>query len=491
MRGPHAPPPAGRAPLSARTAALLLLAFGAVWLLALAGTAVTPPLDNVEQSIWLRSLQWGYYKHPPLPTWLAAAATAAGGHGPLPLYLLGAACTLASLLIFWQLLRECRGPQFAHVALLAALCVTFYNGRLYYFNHNVVMMPAIAAMVWACWRLSVRPSLATWALLGLCAGLGMLAKYQTAVAGVCVLLWWLQLRGWRHPVHRVGLWLGAAVAALVFLPHALWLWQHDFAPLHYAQHSSLGVGLAPLARLKHTLLWLADWLFNRPVLAWLVLAAAWWGARPQPGDGAAAPTATAPEASRRFLLLWGMAPALMMALLGLALGTDLQLQWLTAFTLWTVAAVMVLLPSRALAWPARRAAGRAFAAAQVLLLAQLLLSSVYGPERWRSVHWRNFPSDRLAQGVAQPARELLGGPIDIISGPYKEAGALALRMAEHPRVLIDGKLAISPWISAEELRSARVISLFPAAELPAGAYRAMPGWAWRPGGPDHPKTPSP
>lgn len=461
---------------------MLLLAFGALWLLMLAGTAITAPQDNVEQSIWLRSLQWGYYKHPPLSTWLAAGAAALGGYGPLPLYVLGAATTLAALWMFWQVLRECRGSGFAHIALLATLCVTFYNGRLYYFNHNVAMMPCVAGMVWACWRLSVNPRLATWALLGLCAGLGMLAKYQTAVAGGCVLLWWLMLRGWRHPVHRVGLWLGGATAALVLLPHLWWLWSHDFAPLHYAENSSLGVGLSATERLTHTTLWLADWLFNRPILSWLVIAAAWYGFKKRPAPGGTPPDqAQAHPLSRRFLLLWGLAPALMMGLLGLAFGVDLQMHWLTTFTLWTVAAIMVLIPADWARPSARRAAWVTFLLLQALLLAQLWLSSAYGPERWRSSHWRNFPSDQLAQGVADAARQALGGPIDIISGPYRPAGALALRMAEHPRVLIDGNLAISPWIRADELARARVITLIPATELPPGAHWAMPGWAWHAG----------
>jgi len=464
-----------RSPLGA--ACTLALVFGAAWLLLLGATAVSPPLDNIEQTIWLRSLQWGYYKHPPLPTWLAAGATALGGHGPWPTYVLGAACTLASLLMFWQLLRECRGTAFAHVALLASLCVTFYNGRLYYFNHNVAMMPCIVGMAWACWRLTQRPRLATWALLGLCAGLGMLAKYQTAVAGACVLLWWLHLRGWRHRVHRIGLWLGAAVAAAVFLPHALWLWRHDFAPLHYAGHTSLGVGLDAMARLRHTLLWLGDWLLNRPILAWLVLGAAWWSQR----RAAPAPAGGADGESRRFLLLWGAAPALMMALLGLALGTDLQMQWLTAFTFWTVAAAMACMKVDWAAPGALRAAVAAFLIVQAALAAQLWLSSPHGPERWHSRYWRNFPSDALARAVAGPARAALGGPIDIISGPYKESGALALRLPERPRVLIDGDPSISPWIGAEELAHKRVITLFPAATVPEGAYPAIPGWAWRVG----------
>ena len=461
-----------RSPLAAVLA--LLLIFGVFWIALLGTAAITPPMDNIEQTIWLRSLEWGYYKQPPLPTWLAAGAAALGGYSAWPTYILGAICTLTSLLMFWQLLRECRGTAFAHMALVATLCVTFYNGRLYYFNHNVVMMPFTVGMAWTCWRLTVRPRLSTWALLGLCAGLGMLSKYETAIAGGCVLLWWLHLRGWRHPVHKMGLWLGGAVVLLVLLPHVIWLTQHNFGPLHYAENSSLGVDLSLIARLKHTLLWLGDWLFNRPVLSWFVLGGAWWSQR----HGNTLRISNGDPTSSHFLLLWGIAPALMMALLGFAFGTDLQLQWMTAYTAWTVAGVMTFIKIDWGAPRVMRVALSIFLVVQLALGTQMWLTSAYGPEKWHSTHWRNFPSDVLARGVAGPAQKALGGPIDIISGPYKEAGALALRLPGHPRVLISGDLAISPWIHADELSHDRVITLFRATTLPKNAHWAMPGWAW-------------
>ncbi|MBC7716569.1 MAG: glycosyl transferase, partial [Pseudorhodobacter sp.] len=39
-------------------------------MLLLTPVSLSPPVDNIEQLTWVRSLQWGYYKHPPLPTWL-------------------------------------------------------------------------------------------------------------------------------------------------------------------------------------------------------------------------------------------------------------------------------------------------------------------------------------------------------------------------------------------------------------------------------------
>ena len=53
--------------------ALLMAVYGLVWVLLYALTTLSPPVDNVEQLVWLRSMEWGYFKHPPLPTWILGA----------------------------------------------------------------------------------------------------------------------------------------------------------------------------------------------------------------------------------------------------------------------------------------------------------------------------------------------------------------------------------------------------------------------------------
>ena len=52
-----------------------LVLFCAAWLLHLNSVALSLPMDNIEQTIWSASFEWGYYKHPPLPTWLMLGPT--------------------------------------------------------------------------------------------------------------------------------------------------------------------------------------------------------------------------------------------------------------------------------------------------------------------------------------------------------------------------------------------------------------------------------
>ena len=71
-----------------------MIAFAAPWLWLLERSTLAPPTDNIEQLTWVRSLEWGYYKHPPLPTWLLWPFVQALGWSAWTTYVLGALCTL-------------------------------------------------------------------------------------------------------------------------------------------------------------------------------------------------------------------------------------------------------------------------------------------------------------------------------------------------------------------------------------------------------------
>ena len=437
------------------------LVFAALWLSLLGASSLAPPIDNIEQLTWVRSLEWGYYKHPPLPTWLLWPVVQLLGLRPLATYLLGATVTLGTLGLATHLLVLMRGRQFAAMALLAMLCITFYNGRLYYYNHNTVLFLFVVGSAWASWQAFSRRSLVWWAVVGVMLGLGALSKYQIVLAAASVAVLWLQQRAWRDPVHRAGAALATVIGLLILLPHAVWLVQNDFAPFHYAMHSSLGVNISQQQRPALVSNWLIDLLFNRLLPAWLLLLFALVGRR----TAVAVRSETRPDTrgqdrqlgplqlSRALLLSFGLVPLASLAAMGLLGGVQLQLQWGTAFAALLVPAVMELLTGRGLVFSQAmlRRAAKAFLVLQALLFGVNALTSSLGPERWQSAHWCRFKSADLSQAVAGPARQTTGALIQIVEGPANYAGALALEMPERPKVLIDGNLAISPWLSKDSL----------------------------------------
>jgi 4-amino-4-deoxy-L-arabinose transferase-like glycosyltransferase len=449
-------PAFGNAPSRTWSAGVLVAVtfglFAAVWLAVLDATSRVAPVDNIEQLVWSRSLQWGYYKHPPLPTVIARLATAAFGATPWTTYLLGAATTLAAMAIFWRLLRHLRGVRYANIGVLAALCITFYNDRLYYYNHNIVLLLLVTAAAALCWRAFEQRRLRWWLALGAVLGLGALTKYQIAVTVVSLACFWLSQRAWRDPVHRLGILLAALVALVLFAPHVLWLRTHDFGPIRYALGSSLGVDLGPGARTLNAVGWLADALLNRSapalLLLWLALRSARRLSAFASPDAPRAGAQAAPS-SRALLVCWGVVPLAFTALVGIAFGAELQLQWGTPFLLFIVPCVMELRPVAFWNRASQQAAWRAFGAIQLLLVAINVATSPIGLRSLEDTHWRTFSAEQLMARIAPEARAQLGGPIAVVTGSIGEAGALALLLPDHPLVLVDDRYDRSPWVSRD------------------------------------------
>ena len=172
------------ASLVVRAAPLLAMLVVAVWAGFRPGTSSGQWGDHFEQFVWAHGLQWGYHKHPPLPTWLLGGADsrhrarrlvgrAAGGRlhpGHRVLHLSHRADAARQR-------RQRRWPL-----LLWGLQHAF-SARAVLFNHNTVLMLMISITAWAllqpCATSAARRS-GGWPT-GAAAGLSLLAKYQALV----------------------------------------------------------------------------------------------------------------------------------------------------------------------------------------------------------------------------------------------------------------------------------------------------------------------
>lgn len=446
---------ATRRPGALAAVVLTVLLIGGAWLAHLLQVTRTPAQDNLEQLLWVQSLQWGYYKHPPLPTWLLWPAVALFGDGDAVPATLGALCALGSLLLAWRLWQEMGLGRLATIALLATLCNSYYSARLDVWNHNVVLLPFVTASAWATWVAFHRRSIAAWAALGVALGLGLLAKYQMVLVVGCVAVVWVHQRGWAQAVHRRGPWLAAAAAALVFAPHGLWLVQNGFPPFDYAVQSSLGAGLEPGRRGLQATVWLGDQLLNRalPSLLMLSLLLGWlWVRGRHARPAAAAPVV--PGLARAVVLAWGLLPLATMVGIGLVTGALMQKHWGHGFMAFTAAAGVLLVPQvawHALPW---RVVWLACAAVQVLALSHHAWTFDGGSRAdGRPRHtWRLQQLQPAAAAIDMAAREALGHGAPMVRGPQSLAVAVARAMPVRPWVRIDGPLAWSPWVDSDAAR---------------------------------------
>lgn len=468
--------------VSRRSVIVGMLLFAVAWLALLAYTSRVPGLDDLEQLTWVRSLEWGYYKHPPLPTWLLWVPVKVLGWSAWTVYAMGAATTLAALAIMWRLLAQLRGERYALVALMAAACITYYNGRLDYYNHEVVLMLVSAACAALAWQAFATGRLRWWLGLGLALGLGALTKYQIAVTLASIAAFAVQQRFWRDASQRLGLLLALLTALLVFSPHLLWLRAHDFAPISYAMASSLAAAIPWPDRAYGALHWLIDQVLNRALPALLLLLWVGWTARRAAGlrKTTGTPNGQRPDA-RAFLVAFGAVPLVFMPLVGLVAGAHVQLHWGTPYLLFAVPLVMELTPAVAWRQADPRTLLKAFVAIQGLLLVISLTTSGPRPNAAPGTHWRSFDAGPAAAWMAEPARRALGGPIRVLIGPPAESAALALALPEQPLVLIDGRLDHSPWVSESLISHCGAVELGETSAMPDGIplWPAMPGWSYR------------
>lgn len=459
------------------TAVWATLAFvGLVWCSHLLAVTRTPAQDNLEQLLWVQSLQWGYYKHPPLTTWLLwPFVQLLGDHDAVPA-VLGTVMVLSALAIAWRLCWRMGLGRLATLGLLATLCNSYYSARLDMYNHNVVLLLFFVASAAASWRVFQRQRLIDWAMLGAVLGGGFLVKYQMVLVLPCIAALWVLQRGWLSVVHRRGPWLALGLAAALVAPHLVWLVANDFPPMGYAMQSSLGARLSAVERPGHAGLWALDQLFNRALpglllLGLLVLAQRWL----RTGTAADRPPPVA-ALGRSIILLWGWLPLCLMVLMNLLGGSTLQRHWGVPFMAFTMPALLLqlpALPAARLSQVSWRWAGAGFLLVQALVMADHLRAferAVQAVEQGRlqtRFAWRVQTFEALSAEVHRAALRQLGRAVPVVRGSPSVAIAVSRRLPSRPVVLVDGPVAWSPWAPA--LADQACAAAWLDAEPPAGA----------------------
>lgn len=409
-------------------------------------------LDVVESLTWGREWQWGYYKHPPLAPWVLHLFWRAFGEvGP---YLLSQLCIAATLWFVWCTGLRLVSPERALLGTALTMGVAFYTRPALEFNHNVAQMPLWAALGWCLLAALQDGRLRQWLGLGLLAGLGMLTKYSVAIVLVCLALY-LALSPARRVLRQPGPWLALAVAAGVFAPHLLWLWQTDWLPLAYASGRAAVDTARHGPRLSAALFLGTQALNHLPLL--LVTLAAVWGTRRALAllPAGAAPAAPSPwrlhTAWPGYLLTLALGSGLLVTLLGLLLGLRLRDMW--GMPMWAFSGLLLAasLPS---AWLELLRPRLLRGLAVWLLLASLLCAAylAWGAQ-WRQRPARtDWPAAALGAQAQNAWQALSHCPLDTVAGDYWLAGMVVVASPDRPSVLIPGDARFSPWATAQRLQ---------------------------------------
>jgi hypothetical protein len=255
--------------------------WGLILLLAAVKLAIHLPLVNRygyfrDELYFLdcgRHLDWGYVDHAPLIGLVSYVALLLGGS--LPLLRTISALAGAGLVILGMLIAaRLGGKRFAQM--LTGVSVLVACGILG--GNSLFTMNAFEPLFWMGCAYVLIAIIQTgdsrlWLAFGLLAGVGLQNKHSMLFFGAAMAVGIL-VTPERRELGCRWIWVAAAVALLVFLPNAVWQWQHGFPTLEDLRNvkaTGKNVVLSPLAFIGRQILtmhpatlpiWLAGlWFF--------------------------------------------------------------------------------------------------------------------------------------------------------------------------------------------------------------------------------------
>ena len=178
-------------------------------------------------------LGFGYVEHPPFIGLITALVRATLGDSRFAIRLLPAIAAAATVSIGVRLAREFGGGRFARA--LAGLSLLAMPGLIG--TCSILSMNAFDVLCWAACALVVTRILRggderLWLLFGLLAGLGLENKISVLFLGVGLAAGLVLSRRWA--VFRSGwLWVGGALAGLIFAPYVVWQAAHAWPLLEF------------------------------------------------------------------------------------------------------------------------------------------------------------------------------------------------------------------------------------------------------------------
>jgi len=219
-----------RSPLwISNTAVLIYMALGTVILHAIVGNRYGFHRDELAFLDDARHLSWGYPAYPPVTPFFGRISLILFGTSLAGFRFFASVAHGATVVLAGLMTRDLGGKRNAQI-LAGAACLPFAIGGGALMQY--VSFDFFAWVLTACFivRLLKAENPRWWVAIGGGIGFGMLSKYTMCffAAGIVA---GLLLTGARRYLKSKWLWIGMAVAFLVFLPNLLWQVQHQFASL--------------------------------------------------------------------------------------------------------------------------------------------------------------------------------------------------------------------------------------------------------------------
>lgn len=192
--------------------------------------------DELQTLDDARYLDWGFVAYPPLTPFFGRLSQWLFGNSPAAARLFPALVQGLAIVLGGLMARELGGRRLAQVIASLATAVIpvalAAGALLQYVAFDFLWWVLLA---WLVMRLVRTDNERLWLAIGIVIGLGMMTKYTMLflVAGLAVGM--IFTGGTRYLKGR-WLWIGVAVSLLIFLPNAIWQFQHHFITFDFLKY---------------------------------------------------------------------------------------------------------------------------------------------------------------------------------------------------------------------------------------------------------------
>ena len=218
---------------------LIILGLASIALHLLCGGGYGYFRDELYAIACSKHLAWGYVDQPPLSEGILAIVGKLLGYSQLALRLLPALCGGVITFFVGRIARALGGGRFAQ----ALAAVAYLAGGVYLAIDNYYSMNCFDHLFWIIniyllVRILNGADTRWWLLFGLVAGLGLENKYSMGFLGLGLIAGLTLTRARRHFLDK-WLWVGGALAVLLFLPHFLWEVRNHFPTAEFIHNVTL------------------------------------------------------------------------------------------------------------------------------------------------------------------------------------------------------------------------------------------------------------
>jgi len=214
-----------------------------------------------------RHLAWGYVDQPPFVALMAVVTRHLLGTSLFALRFFPALCGGLLVLLTGLMAREMGGGRYAQIlAAVAVMVAPVYLAIGNYFSMNCFDQVFWALAGYIVIRILKQDNPKLWLLFGLVAGVGLMNKYSMGFLGLGIVIG-LVMTPARRQLLSKWLWLGGAIAFLIFLPHILWEIHYGFPSLEFIHNATTLKNLPQTPLQFMTACTLGVGLFSLPI--WL------------------------------------------------------------------------------------------------------------------------------------------------------------------------------------------------------------------------------